>query len=59
MIDCRIVDLTDDGAKVVSPQGVDIPQLFHLQIDAARILGAAEVVWRSDNQVGVRFLTRL
>ena len=58
VIDCRIVDLTEDGARVVVPPGVEMPAIFQLQIDSSRILGAAEVVWRDNNHVGVRFLTR-
>jgi hypothetical protein len=59
VIDCRLVDFTDDGARVVAPPGVDMPAIFQLQIDSSRILGAAEVIWREHNHVGVRFLTRL
>lgn len=59
VIDCKILDLSDDGARVVAPAGLDMPEMFHLQIDTARILGAAEVVWRGRSEVGVRFLTRL
>jgi len=59
VIDCRIVDFTEDGARVVAPPGVEMPAIFQLQIDSSRILGAAEVIWREHNHVGVRFLTRL
>ena len=59
VIDCKIVNLTEGGARVIAPPGVEIPQVFQLQIDASRILGAAEVMWREENQVGVRFLTRI
>ena len=58
VIDCRIVDLSKDGAKLVAPPDADMPEIFHLQIDSSRMLGAAEVVWRGQNQVGVRFLFR-
>ena len=59
VIDCRIVDLTEDGARVIAPAGIDMPEIFQLQIDSSRILGAAEVIWRENNHVGVRFLARL
>ena len=59
VIDCRIIDFTEDGARVVAPPGVEMPAIFQLQIDHSRILGAAEVIWRENNHVGVRFLTRL
>jgi hypothetical protein len=59
VIDCKIIDLTAEGARVAAPPGVELPQVFQLQIDSKRILGAAEVMWREQNQVGVRFLTRV
>ena len=59
VIDCKIVDITEEGARIVAPSGFELPELFQLQIDSSRILGAAEVVWRTNSQVGVRFLTRL
>jgi hypothetical protein len=59
VIDCRLVDLTEGGAKVLPPPGVELPQIFQLQIDSTRILGAAEVVWRDYNHVGVKFLSRI
>ena len=59
VIDCKIVNLTEDGARLIAPTGVEMPQIFQLQIDSSRILGAAEVMWRNENQIGVRFLTRI
>jgi hypothetical protein len=59
VIDCRIIDMSEDGAKVVAPPGVDLPDVFLLQIDSTRILGAAEVVWRDHAHVGVKFLKRI
>lgn len=59
VIDCRLVDFTEDGARVVTPPGVEMPAIFQLQIDSSRNLGAAEVIWREHNHVGVRFLTQL
>ena len=59
VIDCKILDLSQDGARVVAPTGLDMPELFQLQIDSSRILGTAQVMWRESNQVGVKFLARL
>jgi hypothetical protein len=59
VIDCRIVDISDEGARVTAAPGVEIPDVFQLQIDSSRILGAAEVVWRGPRQVGVKFLSRI
>ena len=59
VIDCKIIDVSDEGARIIAPSGIDIPEIFQLQIDSKRILGAAEVVWREQNLVGVKFLTKL
>lgn len=59
VVDCRIVDVSDGGARVSAAAGVDVPDVFLLQIDSQRILGAVEVVWRGHRQVGVKFLTRV
>jgi len=55
VIDCKILDLSEGGARVAMPSGVELPDVFQLQIDSSRIIGAAEVVWRDHHQVGVRF----
>ncbi len=55
VIDCKILDLSETGARVAMPSGVELPDVFQLQINSSRILGAAEVVWRESHQVGVRF----
>jgi hypothetical protein len=59
VIDCKIVDVSEGGARILAPLGVDVPDLFQLQIDSSRILGAAEVVWRGPRHIGVKFLTRI
>ncbi|MDE3176385.1 MAG: PilZ domain-containing protein [Pseudomonadota bacterium] len=59
VIDCKILDITDAGARIAAPVGFELPDMFQLQIDSSRIVGAAEVVWRGSNQVGVKFLTRI
>ena len=58
VIDCKILDVSDDGARVAWPSGKDLPDVFELQIDSSRILGTAEVVWREHHQVGVKFLRK-
>lgn len=58
VIDCRIIDLTPEGARVTSASGNELPDVFQLRADSTRIIGTVEVVWRQANQVGVRFLER-
>ena len=54
VVDCVIVDVSEDGASVVSVTGVDLPDSFELQLDARSKMGRAEVAWREGAAVGVR-----
>ena len=56
VIDCRIINMTEDGAQVIGPSGAPLPERFMLQMDSCRVVGEAEVVWRRDDIVGVRFV---
>ena len=56
VIDCRILNMTEDGAQVIGPHGAPLPDHFLLQMDSCRLVGEAEVVWRRDDVVGVRFV---
>ncbi len=56
VVDCQIVDISDGGAQVRPVQkAVTMPDAFTLQIDASRNLGEANVVWRGERSVGVKF----
>ncbi|MGO9772067.1 MAG: PilZ domain-containing protein [Roseiarcus sp.] len=54
VVDCLIVDVSEEGAGVAPLQGAELPDAFHLQVDAANAIGDAEVVWRKGSAVGVR-----
>jgi len=54
VLDCVIVDLSDEGASIAAGNGAELPETFRLQLDSATSLGEAEVVWRRDNLVGVK-----
>jgi hypothetical protein len=58
VIDCRILDITPEGARVSSASGRELPDVFQLRADSTRVIGVVEVVWRQANQVGVRFVER-
>ncbi len=58
VIDCRIIDLTSEGARVASASGVELPEVFQLRADSTKVIGVVEVRWRRGNQVGVKFLER-
>jgi hypothetical protein len=54
-IDCLIIDLSDDGAQLVSVTGAPLPDKFTLQVARCEI-AKASIVWRTDRSVGVKFL---
>jgi hypothetical protein len=53
-IDCRIIDISETGAKIATVTGQPLPDRFQLQIEPTRVLGEAEVVWRNGRAAGVR-----
>lgn len=53
-IDCRVVNISENGAQVAAVNGLPLPDRFQLQVDSTRILGEAEVVWRNGAVAGVR-----
>ncbi len=54
VIDCRIIDISEDGAQVTAVNGRPLPEKFWLQHEATRILGEAQVIWRNGSLVGVK-----
>lgn len=54
VVDCMIVDISDEGASLAVVSGGQLPDVFQLQSDSSTPLGEAEVVWRRDNTVGVK-----
>ena len=58
VIDCKIVDISEEGAQVTPINGRPLPEKFMLQHEAARIVGEAHVVWRNGNVVGVKLFKR-
>ena len=54
VVDCVIVDVSDEGASVTALNGAELPDSFQLQVDMANAVGEAEVVWRNGSAVGVK-----
>ncbi len=54
VVDCVIVDVSEEGASVAALNGAELPDTFHLQLDNANAVGQANVVWRKGNAVGVK-----
>lgn len=58
VIDCKIIDISEDGAQVAALNGRPLPEKFMLQHEATRIVGEAHVVWRNGPLVGVKLIKR-
>ena len=54
VVDCVIVDVSEEGAGVTPLHGAELPDAFHLQVDRANPVGEAKVVWREESAVGVK-----
>jgi hypothetical protein len=55
VVDCVIVDVSKDGVRVASVNGDPLPNTFTLTEDSKIEMGAATVMWRAGNEVGVKF----
>jgi hypothetical protein len=54
--DCIVRNLSEDGALVRSDHSLEIPDDFYLFDPNDLSLQKAEVVWRTERDLGVRFL---
>jgi hypothetical protein len=56
--DCILADISDSGAKLTIASPNEIPNDFTLLLSpSGSIRRRCRVVWRSDNQIGVEFLS--
>ncbi len=56
VIDCKVLDRSEGGARLAVVKGSALPDKFILKIDATRVVGEAQVVWRDEASVGVKLL---
>lgn len=54
--DCKVLDLSESGARLELPYGSRVKSQFVLYIPSKTIERRVEVVWRNGYQVGVHFL---
>lgn len=52
---CTVRDLSDEGARLRLNGSVDAPDTFELFIELDGVWVECEVVWRSNNEIGVAF----
>ncbi len=53
---CMVRDVSETGARLKLESTVGIPDTFELIIEIDGLEASCEVMWRSTNEVGVRFL---
>jgi hypothetical protein len=52
---CRVVNISADGAAIVVPNAVFVPDRFQLMTEADRLVRKCQVVWIQQNRIGVAF----
>jgi hypothetical protein len=54
-VECAILNISADGAKLRLYQAIDLPPRFSVSVDRYGVF-PAELAWREGNSAGVRFL---
>jgi hypothetical protein len=52
---CRVLDLSDRGARLGSAKAETIPDQFHLHVPSEGLSRTSAVRWRMGGQIGVKF----
>jgi PilZ domain len=55
VIDCTVRNLSDGGALLLVNSLIGIPDSFDLTIDSDSTTFAAKLMWKRENQLGVKF----
>lgn len=55
VFDCTIRNASDSGALLLVPSTTGIPSEFLLYMDSDHQRRPAEVIWRQDDRIGIRF----
>ena len=56
VLDCAVRNIAEHGAQIDLPDTVHLPPAFDLHIPHDRVRRHAEVIWRSKDRVGIRFV---
>ena len=54
---CAVRDLSDEGARLRLSGSIDAPDTFELFIELDGVWVDCEVVWRSNDEIGVAFIS--
>jgi hypothetical protein len=52
---CRVLDVSENGARLKSAQAESLPDTFELELPSEKVARTSEVRWRDGRQVGVKF----
>ncbi len=55
LIDCTIRNLSAQGALLLVPNLIGIPETFELVLEADQSRHDCRVIWHGDNRIGVAF----
>ena len=55
LFDCTVFNLTNVGACLCFQSTAGIPNSFGLTFDSARSIRQCQVIWRTENKIGVSF----
>ncbi len=55
-VECQVRDINSTGAKLKLAGDVTVPSCFQLTIYPEKVTRAAQVCWRNDLVIGIRFL---
>jgi hypothetical protein len=59
LVDCTIVDISDEGARLLVPTTDDIPDQFTLIFAGAnKVRRRCSVIWRKPGEMGVRITNK-
>jgi len=53
---CKLIDVSESGAKLIQLEPTDAPDKFNLVLADGKIRRRCEVAWRSERDLGVRFV---
>jgi hypothetical protein len=54
--DCTVVDVSEDGARIMVASPAELPQEFYLVLSKHGTRRRCRLVWRSDEEVGMSYL---
>ena len=54
--DCTVLDVSEDGARIMVAFPAELPKEFYLVLSKQGTRRRCQLVWRSDEEVGISYL---